>query len=337
MDTFVIILGGAAVIAAAVPISMIVEALRPRPHAPGSLYWDPAIPIRHASIGGMRIRYVTAGSGPDLVLLHTMRTQLDIFETLIPKLVRDFTVYALDYPGHGFSDIPDSDYRPELFVDTVEKFLEQMGIDNATVAGISIGGVIPLLMAAKQNPRVAKVVSINPYDYDEGGGIRRANLTARLIFTLAEIPVIGETVMRLRNSMIERKILEGGVFDRSAVSKKFAGQIVASGARKGHYRAFLRVVRAGHYWNDAHGAYPRIKVPVLVIYGDEDWSKPEERRRTISEIPGANSEQIPRGGHFLSLDQPERLASLIRRFANRRPTHEQSLAIAGVPALAPTR
>ena len=90
-----------------VVLSFGVEALRRRPTAPTTLYWDPKIPIQTTVISGNTIRYIKAGKGPTLVLLHTLRTQLDIFEKLVPLLSKSFTVYALDYPGHGFSDIPD--------------------------------------------------------------------------------------------------------------------------------------------------------------------------------------------------------------------------------------
>ena len=58
--------------------------------------------------------------------------------------------------------------------------------------------------------------------------------------------------------------------------------------------------------------YGEIKIPVLVIYGDQDWSRPDERQSTVESIPGAKMETVSNGGHFLSLDQPERLAKLIK-------------------------
>ena len=54
---------------------------------------------------GSRLRYFTAGSGPALVLMHTIRTQLDYFHRVIPQLWDSFTVYAFDLPGMGWSDI----------------------------------------------------------------------------------------------------------------------------------------------------------------------------------------------------------------------------------------
>jgi len=297
-----------------VHVSFGVEALRRRPSTPKALYWAPNIPIKTTVIDGNTLRYIKTGKGRNLVLLHTLRTQLDIFEKLVPFLSKSFTVYALDYPGHGFSDIPKTDYDPDLFVKSVEGFLDKLGIKDVTLAGISIGGVIPLIIAAKQNPRIAKVIAINPYDYAHGMGIARGNTWAWLVFNLARIPVLGETVMRLRSSFIEWRTLVGGVADPSAITPGFAEQVRASGFRPGHYRAFLNLLWHAHLWDEARRRYGEITVPVLVIYGDRDWSRADERQRTINAIPGAKSETIANGGHFLSLDQPEQLARLIKSF-----------------------
>jgi pimeloyl-ACP methyl ester carboxylesterase len=61
------------------------------------------MPLSYLDIDGSQIRYVKAGQGPTLLLLHTLRTQLDLFEKVIPELSKHFTVHALDYPGHGYS------------------------------------------------------------------------------------------------------------------------------------------------------------------------------------------------------------------------------------------
>ena len=295
--------------------SFVVEALRRRPVTPAKLYWAPDLPIQYTQIDGNRIRYIKTGSGPTLVLLHTLRTQLDIFEKVVPTLAKSFTVYAPDYPGHGFSDIPKTDYEPELFVKAVEGFLDKLDLTDVTLAGISIGGVIPLIIAAKQNPRVTKVIAINPYDYGDGTGLARANIFAWLTVHVGKIPVLGEAFMRLRNADVEARILRGAVVNPSAINPGFADQANASGRRPEHYQAFLNLLRHAHLWDAAREHYGDIKVPVLVVYGERDWSRPDERRRTVAAIPNAKMETLPEGGHFLSLDQPKRLADLIASFA----------------------
>ncbi len=293
-------------------ISILLESLRKPPKTPEKLYWDHSIDIQYVDINDSKLRYIKTGSGPNLVLLHTLRTQLDIFEKVIPALSETFTVYALDYPGHGFSTIPETEYEPNLFVRSVEAFMEKLDIADATLAGISIGGSIPLLIASKQNPRVKNIVAINPYDYFKGRGVTRANIVAWLVFTLARFPVIGETFMRFRNPMIEKLILQGGVFENKALTSGFLKQVWGSGVRKGHYRALINLVRNAHKWEEARSAYNKITVPVSLVYGDGDWSTQAERDNNKKAIPNASMEVINNGGHFLSLDQPDEVIRVIK-------------------------
>jgi pimeloyl-ACP methyl ester carboxylesterase len=62
--------------------------------------------------GRGRLRYLTGGSGAPLVLLHTVRTQAEHFRHLIPLVQQNYTVYALDLPGMGYSQIvPGASYE----------------------------------------------------------------------------------------------------------------------------------------------------------------------------------------------------------------------------------
>ena len=146
------------------------------PKEPRMLGWAPDIPIEYLEVGGNRPRYIKSGKGPALVLLHTLRTQLDLFETVIPELSKHFTVYALDYPGHGYSDIPSARYDAAFFTKAVEGFFEKLNLRDVTLAGVSIGGSIALIIAARRNARVARVIAINPYDYAKGRGMARSSL-----------------------------------------------------------------------------------------------------------------------------------------------------------------
>jgi pimeloyl-ACP methyl ester carboxylesterase len=65
--------------------------------------WIPSAEIEYARLAdGTRLRYLKAGSGPkELMLLHTVRTQLDQFQLVIPRILHAFTIYAVDMPGMG--------------------------------------------------------------------------------------------------------------------------------------------------------------------------------------------------------------------------------------------
>jgi pimeloyl-ACP methyl ester carboxylesterase len=298
-------------------ISFAVEELRTKPSEPEKLAWGPDLGIHHTDLDGVKVRYIKTGAGPDLVLLHTLRTQLDIFQKMLPELQKHFTVYAVDYPGHGWSDIPNVKYDPNQFYEWAEKFLGKIDVQDATIAGISIGGTIVLELAARRNPRVAKAIAINPYDYPPSfsAGLKGSSVIAQALFTATDFPFIGETFMRLRNPFGERKIFEGGVADPSSISDELFTEFSSVGNRPGHYQAFISLLRERDRFQDARKNYPDIKVPVLLVFGDQDWATQDERARTRDLIPGVRMVIVKDGGHFLSLDQPESLQTLIIEFA----------------------
>lgn len=304
-----------AVVFGPVLLSYIIEALRSEPTEPKQLQWAPDIPINQIEVNGNRLRYITVGEGTPLVLLHTLRTQLDIFQKVIPELSKQFKVYAFDYPGHGWSDIPNIKLKPDVFYEATTGFLNALDINDAIVAGISIGGTIPLVLAARQNPRIKKVISINPYDYASGGGIQRSSGIARLIFTLANIPVLGDTVMRMRNRMVEDQIFQGGVYAPDAIPESLLEEFYLSGCRSGHYKSFLSLVRNAGEWDMARQEYKNINIPVLLIYGKDDWSNQNERDANQSDIPAVETVIIEHASHFLSLDAPDVLVSNINKFS----------------------
>lgn len=298
-------------------ISLAVEALRPIPSTPTQLRWEPDIPIHYAEVNGLRLRYIKAGQGPVLVLLHKLRTQLDLFEKVVPDLADDFTVYALDLPGHGYSDIPDAKYDAAFFADAVEGFLEALDLRNVMLAGVSIGGAIPLIVAARANLRVTRVVAINSYDYARGHGMARSSVLARLVVFAADIPVLGETVMRLRNFFIMKNVLEGGVSDPSSIPPRLLKEMYLSGNRKGHYRAFISLLRNAGSWQAATKDYDRIRIPVLFLWGDKDWAKPDERERDHRLVPGAEMVTVEDAGHFMPLNRPAEVIRHLREFYRR--------------------
>src|SRR5262249_11284473 len=147
MDMSWILIAVLIVPVAMVVLSYIVEALRSAPKRPETLVWAPKIPIEYVDLGGMRLRCIRPGVCRNLVLLHTLRTQLDIFEKIIPELEKRFTVHAFDYPGHGWSDIPKATYASEDFYQWTAAYLDRVDIRQATIVGISIGATISLVLA----------------------------------------------------------------------------------------------------------------------------------------------------------------------------------------------
>lgn len=296
-------------------ISLLVEAFRRVPKTPETLRWAPEIPVNYIKLDDYRLRYVKAGQGPNLVLLHTLRTQLDLFEKVIPELAKHFTVYALDYPGHGYSDIPKAKYDADFFVASVEKFLNAIDLRSVALAGVSIGASISFIVAARHNPRVIRAIAINLYDYDKGRGLGRSSPGGRLTVALSDVPIVGETFTRLRNFIVFKPVLEGGVANPANFPPELEKEIYEVGNRPGHYRGFISLLRNAESFERAAKEYKNIAIPALIIWGDKDWSKPHEREHDNRLVPKVRVVNVQNGGHFLPLDQPERVVKEIVDFA----------------------
>jgi pimeloyl-ACP methyl ester carboxylesterase len=87
------------------------------------------------------------------------------------------------------------------------------------------------------------------------------------------------------------------------------------GNRSGHYRAFLKLLRNSTSWEQARAQYSNIKVPTLIIWGEEDWSLIEERRSDEALISNVEAITLKKAGHFLPFDAPRELINQIRNFA----------------------
>ena len=109
--------------------------IEPRPNSDYTRTWSPSGEIEYAKLAdGSRLRYVKDGSGPALVLLHTVRTQLDHFQLVIPQIVHAFTVYAIDMPGMGWSDIvPGASYTEPALRRAIVEFVKTLDLTEVTL------------------------------------------------------------------------------------------------------------------------------------------------------------------------------------------------------------
>lgn len=262
---------------------------------------------------GSRLRYFTAGTGAPLVLLHTVRTQLDYFQRVVPALWDEFTVYALDLPGMGWSDIvTGARYgEPELRGAAAE-FIKTLGLHDVTLAGESMGGAIALLTSIDLPDRVRNVVAFNPYDYPSG--LERGNWFARLIGTGIRLPGSGPIFARLENRVILKGVLAGGFADRDALPKDFLTELRRSGRRRGYPTVNRAIVRSLDGFVDARSRYTRVKAPVTLAYSEHDWSRPPERGHVARQL-AVDALTIPGTGHFSALERPTEMVRVIRQGA----------------------
>ena len=267
---------------------------------------------QRVNIPGGELRFLRAGRGPTVVLLHPLRTQLEYFIPLMRALDQEVEIVAPDLPGHGRSSGPQVDYTAGYFTDATGQFLDRLNLRRVLLVGESIGASIALALAARKHTRLAGVVAVNPYDYGRGGGIRRSSLLANVLFAAMTIPVIGAVVVRTGTKGILRSVMEGGVYDRDALPSELIDEMWACGKLPGHARAFLSLSRQWNTWIAARSVYPAAGLPIALVYGDHDWSRPQDREANGRMLRTARTVAVESCGHFACLDQPGRIAGVIR-------------------------
>lgn len=266
-------------------------------------------------LDGSQLRYFTAGTGPPLVLLHTVRTQLDYFQRVVPALWDEFTVYALDLPGMGWSDIVGGARygEPELRGAVVE-FINALGLRDVTLVGESMGAAIALHASIELAGNLRRVIAFNPYDYPSG--LERGNWFARLIGTGIRLPGSGPIFARLESRPILKGVLAGGFADRGALPKDFLTELRRSGRRRGYPTVNRAIVRSLNGFVDARSRYARVEVPVTLVYSEHDWSRPPDRDHVARQL-AVDALTIPGAGHFSALERPTEMVRVIRRSNGR--------------------
>jgi pimeloyl-ACP methyl ester carboxylesterase len=266
---------------------------------------------------GSRLRYFTTGTGPPLVLLHTVRTQLDYFQRVVPALWDQFTVYTLDLPGMGWSDIvPRARYdEPELRSAVVE-FIRTLDLHEITLAGESMGAALALLASIDLTDNVSKVIAFNPYDYQSG--FERGNWFARLIGMSTRLPGSGPIVARMESRIALRGVLRGGLADHSALPEDFLGELRRSGRRRGYPTVSRAIMRSLNGFINARSRYARVSAPVTLVYSEHDWSRVAEREAVAKQL-NVETVTVPGVGHFSALERPTEMTRVIGQSAATTP------------------
>jgi pimeloyl-ACP methyl ester carboxylesterase len=276
--------------------------------------WSPSGEIAYATLAaGTRLRYLKTGSGPTpLVLLHTVRTQLDHFQLVIPRLLDAFTLYAVDFPGMGWSEIATgARYDEPALRSALVEFVKTLDTDDVILAGESMGATVSLTASTELEGRVRRVVAFNPYDYPKGVG--RANRVASIYIGSARLSSVGPVVTRMENKPVLGIVLRGGLVDGSRLPDHYLAELRRVGRRRGYARVAREVYRNVESMIAARGLYGRVSVPVTLVYGDHDWSHPSERDANVALLRDCRSNSLADTGHFAALEQPDRVADTLLR------------------------
>ncbi|HWP34450.1 MAG TPA: alpha/beta hydrolase, partial [Thermodesulfobacteriota bacterium] len=266
---------------------------------------------RTVRVEGLRVRYLQAGRGPDVLLLHgaSLGSSADVWTlVLAPLAAHGFRVTAYDQPGFGLSDDPpdfSAGYRRRF----VLAFMDALGLERAHLVGHSQSGRFAVSLALERPERVSSVLVLG---------------TGSLLPPLpgagpATGPREGEEGTASEPTLEEvRALLEADVYCRERLTPELVAVRHRMSVGK-NFRAFLARRQAGR--GEEEKGVPlwqrldQVRVPLLLLYGREDRGRAAERAMLArTRFPGLDVRILERCKHLVQIDAPEALVAEAARF-----------------------
>lgn len=232
---------------------------------------------------GVQIHYEVAGKGPVVLLTHGFSATGEMWKGQVEALKDRFTVLTWDMRGHGRSDYPADQgaYTEEATVADMAALLDTVGVKQAVIGGLSLGGYMSLAFhrAHPERTRALLIIDTGPgYKNDQARAGWNANAIQRAERYEAEgLPDLSRASAEVRAASHR---------DATGLARAARGMLTQRDARVIEH-------------------LPEIRVPAIVIVGENDTPFLAASDYMASKIPGAKKAVIPRAGHGANIDNPE--------------------------------
>ncbi|MCL1633954.1 alpha/beta hydrolase [Luteimonas sp. SX5] len=273
--------------------------------------WAPA-PSKFIDINGMKAHVRDEGPRDDrlpIVLLHGTSASLHAWDGWVAALKERRRVIRVDMPGFGLTGpTPDGKYNIGIYTDFVARLMDQMGVEQAVVAGNSFGGYVAWKMAIDHPQRVSKLILI-----DAAGYYYKAQ-SMPIAFKLAQIPALKP----LMANLLPRRMIESSVRnvygDPSRVTPELIDRYYELTLREGN-RAALRGRFAQSKGGEFEAQIKQVKQPTLIIWGGQDkLIPPDTADRFHKDIAGSRLAVFDGLGHVPHEEDPKGTVAAAQAF-----------------------
>jgi pimeloyl-ACP methyl ester carboxylesterase len=279
------------------------------------------VPVEHIRIHGHDIGYLTAGSGPVVILVHGIASSSTTWGRVMPGLAEETTVVAPDLLGHGTSTKAAGDYSLGALANGIRDLMGALGHERATLIGHSLGGGVALQFAYQFPSLCERLVLVG----SGGLGKEVGFLLRALSFPGVEhllVPVFAPAVLSRATSVVGW-LRHVGLPFRPSFDEIWEGygSLSDGDTRRAFFRALHSVVGPGGQTvsatNRLHLAAGR---PTLIVWGDRDAIVPVQHARDAHEaMPGSLLHIFEGVGHWPQHDRPEEFVRVVLDFINSTP------------------
>ncbi|XYI04152.1 alpha/beta fold hydrolase [Sorangium sp. So ce1128] len=262
---------------------------------------------RYVDTAIARFHYARTGTGPPVLLLPGAGGWRLNFRAMIAVLARRHTVYALDPPGQGLTEVRDTAFRydADAVAESIGAFLDAVALPRTAIVGHSWGGGFALRFAERHPGRVSRLALIAP------GGL---DVEDAWEFRLMRCPLLGELAVRLMFKRSMRHMLRKSFVHRERIPEDLVDE-AARAARSPHHRAAMLRIERSVKWAETERDLPLVRAPVLLLWGGQDRYFPVRLvDRFTARLPAVEAHIVPGCGHSLHDDCPEATYALLSPF-----------------------
>jgi len=273
-------------------------------------------------LGTVSLNAIVQGEGSTVILLHGFPESSWAWRHQIPALARRFRVVAPDLRGYGESDRPAGvdAYRMAHLVDDVERLIRHFGAERAHVVGHDWGGAIAWAFAALRPRLIDRLVVMNaPHPTHFARRLFRnpRQLLRSWYMLFFQLPRLPEAFALRDPARTIARVFRGAAVDRRNFTRESLAPFVEALAEPGaltaalnYYRAAGRDMAAGRVV-----PLPRIDAPTMLVWARNDVALGNELTVGLEPyVANLRIEYIPRCGHFVQQEQPDRVTALLDDF-----------------------
>jgi pimeloyl-ACP methyl ester carboxylesterase len=261
---------------------------------------------------GARVAYRETGTGPALVLLHSLGLSHREWEPIVAPLATRFRVVLPDLPLHGDSeDRPRHPYSPDWFADVIAGFCREAAGPRCIVAGHDLGAEVALLGVSTGRLAPSRLVLMpNRLHRRDEFAVKRT--AWRLSCRVAALPGLDRVMAHgaklvFRPAVGERLSVQRNAAARDLIRHAFS-DVGGNGNRARSWAKFARrwPVEAQRQLLDA---YPEMHMPVLLLWADEDPAHPlDAAAEALDLLPDAQLRTLAQTGFLIAYDDPVAVA-----------------------------
>lgn len=246
---------------------------------------------------GIEVYYEIKGSGEPLVLIEGLGYSTWMWYKQVDELAKFFKVVTFDNRGVGKSDKPDQEYTIEVFADDTAELLSALGIKQAHILGVSMGGFIAQEFALKYPEMVNKLIICST----SFGGPNSIPIPMETLSLMMKGGGVYKSIDEIKE-VIATALNKENIDQHEAVLNKIIEEKINDPQPK---YAYQRQLMAGASFN-AEDRVNDIHAKTLIMAGKGDRVVPWENAKLLHEkISDSKIEIIENAGHLFFMEEPE--------------------------------